>query len=66
MIGFELDPEAFEWEAPTPALHVINQLTAAGLLTVPAGPNVVRFLPPLTITDADKEEALAIFKSIIA
>jgi acetylornithine/succinyldiaminopimelate/putrescine aminotransferase len=66
MIGFELDPESFEWDAPTPALHVINQLTAAGLLTVPAGPKVVRFLPPLTITDADKDAALAIFKSIIA
>ena len=66
MIGFELDPNSFEWDTPTPALHIINQLTAAGLLTVPAGPDVVRFLPPLTITEADKDEALAIFKSVIA
>lgn len=66
MIGFELDPESFEWQTPTPALHIINQLTQAGLLTVPAGANVVRFLPPLTITRADTKEALEIFKSFIA
>jgi len=65
MIGFELDPDGFEWDAPTPALHIINQLTPAGLLTVPAGPDVVRFLPPLTITESDKDEALRIFKSAI-
>jgi acetylornithine/N-succinyldiaminopimelate aminotransferase len=65
MIGFELDPESFEWETPTPALHLINRLTELGLLTVPAGPKVIRFLPPLTITKSDKDEALAILKSVI-
>ncbi|MFT4551224.1 MAG: acetylornithine/N-succinyldiaminopimelate aminotransferase [Verrucomicrobiales bacterium] len=65
MIGFELDPESFEWQTSTPAMHIINQLTAKGLLTVPAGPKVVRFLPPLTISDADKNEALSILKSVI-
>ena len=65
MIGFELDPDSFEWDTPTPALHIINQLTANGLLTVPAGPDVVRFLPSLTITETDVDEALAILKSVI-
>lgn len=31
-----------------------------GLLTVPAGDNVVRLLPPLIITDADVDEAIAL------
>ena len=65
MIGFELDPDSFDWDAPTAALHVINQLSEKGLLTVPAGPDVVRFLPPLTITESDADEALAILKSVI-
>lgn len=65
MIGFELDPDSFEWQTATPALHIINQLAAKGLLTVPAGPRVVRFLPPLTITAADKQQALEIFNSVI-
>ncbi|MEM6491772.1 MAG: aminotransferase class III-fold pyridoxal phosphate-dependent enzyme, partial [Pseudomonadota bacterium] len=33
---------------------------ARGLLTVPAGENVVRLLPPLIITDADVDEALSL------
>jgi acetylornithine aminotransferase len=37
-----------------------------GLLLVPAGPEVVRLLPPLTVSAGEMEEALAILKSSLA
>lgn len=41
-------------------------LREAGLLTIPAGDNVVRLLPPLTVTDADIDEALSILDRVAA
>jgi acetylornithine/N-succinyldiaminopimelate aminotransferase len=43
----------------SPAI-VAADLRAAGLLVVPAGTDVIRLLPPLNITDAEVDEALAI------
>ncbi|TDL91030.1 aspartate aminotransferase family protein [Meridianimarinicoccus aquatilis] len=40
-----------------PAGDVVAAATAQNLLTVPAADNVVRLLPPLTITDSDLAEA---------
>ncbi len=40
--------------------EVVAKARANGLLTVPAGDNVVRVLPPLTITEAHVEEAIGI------
>ncbi len=45
---------------------LIEALTANGLLTVIAGDNVVRLLPPLIITDAHVDEALAILDRALA
>ena len=39
---------------------VVGKLTQHGLLSVPAGDNVVRFVPPLIITSDDVKEALEI------
>ncbi len=39
-------------------------LLAAGLLTVPAGDNVVRLLPPLTVSKTEVAQALAIVKGV--
>ncbi len=39
---------------------VVKKLIENGLLSVPAGDNVVRFVPPLVITSADVAEALSI------
>jgi len=39
---------------------VVGKLTQHGLLSVPAGDNVVRFVPPLVITSDDVKEALEI------
>ena len=41
-----------------PPGDLVNALRAHGLLTVPAGDNVVRLLPPLTIDESHIEEAI--------
>lgn len=41
---------------------VVKSLIANGLLSVPAGDNVVRFVPPLVVTSDDISEALAIIE----
>jgi acetylornithine/N-succinyldiaminopimelate aminotransferase len=41
-------------------VKLVAALLADGLLTVPAGDNVVRLLPPLNIGNAEVDEALAI------
>jgi len=71
MIGFEIDAaalaaaEGFAASERPPSLFVIDALTAAGLLTVPAGENVVRWLPPLTVTGDEVAEALRIFRETL-
>jgi acetylornithine/succinyldiaminopimelate/putrescine aminotransferase len=45
---------------------VVTELRSRGLVTVAAGPNVVRFLPPLTLTAEDVDEALAIARQVLA
>ncbi|MEM7654279.1 MAG: aspartate aminotransferase family protein [Pseudomonadota bacterium] len=46
-----------------PNTEFIAKLRDAGLLTVGAGDNVVRLLPPLTIREAEVAEALSIIRS---
>lgn len=43
----------------------IAKLDAAGLLTVGAGPKVIRLLPPLIVSEAEIDEAVAILKSVL-
>lgn len=48
--------------------EVASYITAAeenGLLLVGAGPNVIRLLPPLTVSKAEIDEAIAILKTIL-
>ncbi len=45
-----------------PNTEVQEAFTAEGLLTVGAGDNVVRLVPPLVITDADIAEAVAMMR----
>lgn len=44
---------------------VILQAEKQGLLLVPAGTNVIRLLPPLTVTKEEIDEAAAILKKIL-
>ena len=47
-------------KARVPNTELVEKLRANGLLTVGAGDNVVRLLPPLTIGEAEVDEAIAI------
>ena len=45
--------------------EIVGEAMKAGLLLVPAGPTVVRFVPPLIITKAEIDEALEKFEAAI-
>lgn len=44
---------------------VSKALLAAGVLVVPAGPKVVRFLPPLIVSESDIKEAMTRFETAL-
>ena len=69
MVGFELmpdlaklpgDPSKFQ------SIRFVNLLHAAGMLTIPAGANVIRLLPPLNLQRREADEGLQILESVIA
>lgn len=66
-IGFELNTEAFATKSggKLPSIFLAQQLLDAGMMVTPAGPNVVRWLSPLNITEAHAAEGLSIFKSVL-
>lgn len=51
MIGIQLDMEVKK---------IIDELRINGLLTLPAGSQVIRLLPPLTVTYDELDQALHI------
>jgi len=59
LLGLAIAPEVTD--APT----LCKALMANGLLTVPAGPNTLRLLPPLNVTDDEVDEALIILKNTL-
>ena len=66
LLGFALNTEAFDVpEGSMPAGYLCKTLMDNGLLTVPAGPETLRWLPPLNVTDAEVDEALNIFKNTL-
>ena len=67
LLGIGLNPNLIpvvEWE--TCALKVVKSLMAKGLLLVAAGSETIRLLPPLNVTDAEVDEALAIIKEVLS
>ena len=42
-------------------LDIVKEAETKGLLTVPAGNNVIRLIPPLIITDTEIDEGLSLF-----
>lgn len=52
-------------EGKTPALVVVTELMAKGLLCPPAGPHTIRLLPPLNVTAEEIDEALAILRDVL-
>ena len=71
MIGVVLNPEtiaargAFHDKDRAPALQLVDRLQDAGLLTVPAGTHVIRWLPPLNVSPADVVRAVEILSSVL-
>lgn len=71
MIGFELNEAALmakdsiKNSGKMASIYVAKAMLDAGLLVVPAGPKVVRWLPPMNLTEDQAAEALAIFKSTL-
>jgi acetylornithine/succinyldiaminopimelate/putrescine aminotransferase len=65
MLGFVIDVDGLKArcsrfaasEGVLPSIFVMRQLMEAGLLTVPAGSDVVRWLPPLIVTESEIDEA---------
>ncbi|MGB8701567.1 MAG: aspartate aminotransferase family protein [Thermosynechococcaceae cyanobacterium] len=53
-------------DSPITAIELVKAAMEAGLLLVPAGPKVVRFVPPLIVSAAEVEEALALVRQALA
>lgn len=50
----------------TVSVRFTNLLHAAGLMAIPAGAQIMRFLPPLNLRPSEAEEGLKILDSVIA
>jgi acetylornithine/N-succinyldiaminopimelate aminotransferase len=69
MIGIELAgniPNLPGDPTKTQAVRFVNLLHAAGLLTIPAGANVIRLLPALNLRQSEAEEGLRTIESVAA
>jgi len=64
MIGVQLAGN-FPLTQRPPALEVVTRAMAAGLLVIPAGETVVRFLPPLNVTRHEIDEAVQKFSETL-
>ncbi|MED5584728.1 MAG: aminotransferase class III-fold pyridoxal phosphate-dependent enzyme [Verrucomicrobiota bacterium] len=71
MIGFQLDVDRLEKSAVlkddgrVASVAVVDALGEAGLLTVPAGGDVVRWLPPLVACQEDVDKAFGIMEKVL-
>jgi acetylornithine aminotransferase/acetylornithine/N-succinyldiaminopimelate aminotransferase len=68
MIGLELTPEIAALPGDTSksqAVRFANLLHAAGLLTIPAGTQILRLLPALNLRRVEAEEGLGIIESVV-
>ncbi|HXQ87261.1 MAG TPA: acetylornithine/succinylornithine family transaminase [Gaiella sp.] len=48
------------------ASPVVDECRARGLLVLTAGPDVLRLLPPLVVTEAEVDEALGVLQEVLA
>jgi acetylornithine/succinyldiaminopimelate/putrescine aminotransferase len=53
-------------EMSEPAAPLVGRALQLGLLLVAAGPSVLRFLPPLTVTEGEIDRAIAILEEVLA
>lgn len=69
MLGMELVPNIPNLpgdSAKAQAARFANLLHAAGLLTIPAGTQILRLLPALNLSRAEAEEGVRIIESVVA
>ena len=69
MIGIELAENIASLPgdtSKTQAIRFVNLLHAAGLLTIPAGAQVIRLLPALNLRQGEAEEGLKIIEAVTA
>jgi acetylornithine/N-succinyldiaminopimelate aminotransferase len=69
MLGLELVPDIKKLPGDTTksqSIRFVNLLHAAGLLTIPAGTQVIRLLPALNLRPSEAEEGLKIIESAVA
>ena len=59
--GLVLNPEC-----DLKSIDIVQVAMENGLLLVPAGPGVVRWVPPLIVTEADVNEAIAIIEKTVS
>ena len=65
MVGVQFDKQSFPKGTRAPALEAVIRSMGQGLLAIPAGETVVRFLPPLNVTDTEIDEAVKKFAAAI-
>lgn len=67
ILGIELAEKipAFATSDKTPALQFVNRLHAAGVMTVPAGTNIVRLLPPLNLKPQEAGEGISKIEDVV-
>ena len=67
ILGLELAEKipAFAASDKTPALQFVNRLHAAGVLTVPAGNQIVRLLPALNLKPQEAGEGISKIEEVI-
>ena len=68
MLGIVLNPDAKlpGDSSKTVAVRFANLLHQAGMLAIPTGTNIMRFLPPLNLRQSEAAEGLKILESVIA
>ena len=68
MIAFELAADFSEriGDQRMPALALISRLHEGGLLSIPAGTHAVRWLPPLNVSRAEIDQAVAILRTALS
>lgn len=67
LLGIGLNPDLIPVsEGETCALKIVKSLMEKGLLLVAAGPETIRLLPPLNVTDGEVDEALAMIKELLS
>ncbi len=69
MLGIELTPNIPNLPgdgSKTQAIRFVHLLHNSGLLAIPAGTQVIRFLPPLNLRQAEAEDGLKLIETVVA